>query len=191
MVWKTKDYIPEEPPHHDKAEIVAAVESLTTKSIQEMVRCAMFRVLGTRGRANEDDAIELLQEAVAKTLAFERKWRRGITFRNHLLACMRSIADNQFKIARRYVELALELAVPSVANLDSAIDARNNINRLRRSLSDDAVALCVLEDMLTESSLLYAQERLHLDFHVYWAKRKRISREAVKLARVHCKGKGK
>ena len=167
--------------YHDEADIIAALNELSDKDIRYLVGFGRYRILGARGAADNADAEDLFSEAVAQTLKLKRKWKRGVTFPNHLLACMRSIADNRFKHARRHVELALELPAPAGIDLIAAMDAGVNIMRLQEGLENDSIALSVLETMLDGCVAAQAEQRLRISSRVYWAARKRIRRLAQKL----------
>ena len=169
--------------YHDKTEILAALEALAQdkEAIASILGIAVYRILGAYGHARRDEAEDLFNEAVAKTLNFERKWKRGISFRNHILACMRSEANNRFKKTRRYVKSPIENAGTISQRIEPAIEARANTNRLRNALKDDSIALDVLETMLDGCKPQEATERLRISPNVYWSARGRIYRLAEKL----------
>lgn len=191
---------PASPLHHTEAEIIAALDALSDTDIRYLVGFARYRILGLRGKADEADADDLFSEAVTQTLNVRRnlkappasspevparrrgirKWKRGVSFRNHLIACMRSNANSRFKRASRNVELPPEHPAPS-SDPEHVLDAITNVKRLRDHLREDAVADEVLTTLLDGFSPKLARELLHMRPEVYEAARKRIRRLAEKL----------
>lgn len=134
-------------------EIRAAIESLTAEELLRMRQFAVWRwrALGNNaGRDHED----LLQEAVARTVAGDRLWNeRSVSFTTHLIGAMRSISSHW----------AAELAGRSPVEIDAAggnlietlpsptvgpemeLAAKQEIEAIERLLADDAAALRLLD----------------------------------------------
>jgi DNA-directed RNA polymerase specialized sigma24 family protein len=175
-------WLPSSPANQSEAEIIAALEALSDTDIRHLVGFARYRILGLRGAADEAEADDLFSEAVMQTLKLKRKWKRGISFRNHLIACMRSIASSRFKRASRNVQLSPDQPDHFPA-LILILDAETKVHRLRGQLelAKDATAQQVLATLFDGLSPKQAQELLHMRPEVYQAARKRIRRLADKL----------
>jgi hypothetical protein len=173
------------PPHHDQAEVAAALAALTDNEIKRLIAFAHLRIVGISGRNGDTDAEDLFGEAALLTFNMKRKWRRGITLFNHLAATMRSIGDHRFERARRYVPISDSQPAPIIAQ--SAIDAENYIASLEEALEEDSIALEVLETMGCRIPARDAQKQLRISAEVYWAARKRIRRriEALRENNAH------
>lgn len=131
-----------------------------------------------RGRLHYADAEDLLHEALVKTLDGTRRWRHGVTFMQHMVGCMSSIANNWFEQAGRNTELSDTQA--SSPALDSVIDSLAAVNRLRDHL-ESVVALDVLDTLLEGYTPAEAQGVFGIPQGVYWAARKQIRRQAEVL----------
>jgi DNA-directed RNA polymerase specialized sigma24 family protein len=171
---------PSPPTHHTEAEIISALTALSDTDIRYLANFARYRILGIRCKADEADADDLFSEAVLQTLKFKRKWKRGVSLRNHLIACMRSIASSRFKRAGRNVELPHDQPAPFSAP-ELILDARAQSERLRLQLTKDATAQEVLTTLSDGLPPKQALEILHMRPKVYQAARKRIRRLAEKL----------
>lgn len=165
------------PEVHTDAEVIAALDALSDTDIRYLVAFARRRILG----ADPDD---LCGDAIVQTLKLRRKWRRGVSMRNHLIACMRSIASSRFRRAIQQIELPPDQPGP-FSPPELALDARANAKRLREELlrTKDAVALAVLDTVSDGLAPKKAQELLSMRPKVYDAARKRIRRLADKLFR--------
>ena len=166
--------------HHDKAEVLAAFRALSETDMGRLMGYARSRMVPVRGRLNDADAQDLFHEALVKTLDGTRRWRRGISFTQHLVGCMKSIAHNWFEQGGRNTELSNDVQASSPA-LDSAVDEDIQIERLRQELQADTVALSVLDNFLDGQTPAETQAMLRINEDVYWAARKRIRRRAKLL----------
>jgi DNA-directed RNA polymerase specialized sigma24 family protein len=169
------------PLNHTEAEITSALNALSDAEIRYIVGFARYRILGLRGKADDADADDLFSEAVLQTMKFKRKWKQGISFRNHIIACMRSIASNRFKQANQNTELPPDHPASPSPALERVLDAKSNVKRLHDGLRGDAMALDVLLTLFAGHSPKEAQALLHMRPKVYEAARKRISRLAGKM----------
>jgi DNA-directed RNA polymerase specialized sigma24 family protein len=157
--------------YYTKAEVIATLGALTDTDIARLVDFARYRFLGA-------DHNGLVSDALMQTFTLKRKWKRGVTMRNHLIACMRSIASNRLKREKRNVELSPEHpALPT--HMERVLDAKANVKRLREELRDDVIAHAVLNSLGLKPK--QAQNLLKMRPDVYEAARKRIRRLADKL----------
>src|ERR1022692_2869562 len=132
--------------HHSNAEVLAAYLALSKSDIGRLMAYARFRTFSVRGRFHHADAGDLFHEALVRTLDATRPWRKGVTFINHLVGCMRSIVNNWSEKASRFTELS-DTPAPS-PSMESAIDAQSHIDRLRGLLSKNRLALSILDAWL-------------------------------------------
>jgi hypothetical protein len=168
------------PVYHSEAEVIAALEALSDDDIRYLIGFARWRILGLRGKADEADENDLFSLAVLQTFKLKRRWKCGVTLRNHLISCMRSIANGRFKRARRNTELLPEHPAPPFRP-ERALDATANVNRLWYELTGDAIAQQVLTTMYDGLSASEAQKLFRMPAKVYLAARKRIRRRAARL----------
>lgn len=166
------------PPHHDEAEVAAALDALSDREIARLVGFARFRIMRA-SRCADTDAEDLFADAALLTLKMKRKWRRGISLFNHLVFLMRNICAHRSKCAAKYVPILDSHPAPTVAQ--STVDAEECIASLERALQGDSIALEVLETMRSEIAPRHAQKQLRISAAVYWAARKRIRRLALAL----------
>ncbi len=174
------DLPPREPLPHTEEDVLAALAELSDTDIRYLADFARRRILGIRCKADEADADDLFSEAVTLTLRHFRKWKLGVSFRNHLIGCMRSIANGRFKRARILFELPPDHpdACPAPERI---LDAKAQVERLRAELGQDAVAQEVLTTLFDGLMPKQAVEILQMRDKVYQAARKRIRRLAEKL----------
>jgi DNA-directed RNA polymerase specialized sigma24 family protein len=92
--------------YHDKVEVLSAWAALTEAEIGRLKSFARFRMVPVTGRLDDSDALQLLYEALVKTLDGTRPWRHGVPFTSHLFGCMRSDSNNWAEQARRHTELS-------------------------------------------------------------------------------------
>ncbi|MGA2450253.1 MAG: hypothetical protein ABTD50_16385 [Polyangiaceae bacterium] len=75
-------------------DIDAAIRSLSDADGIRLQRAASFRARGLAALGLGISPADLLQDAISRTIAGDRKWKKGITFVKHLLGTMRSIANH-------------------------------------------------------------------------------------------------
>jgi hypothetical protein len=168
------------PKYHNDDEVRAALGALSDDDIKYLVGFARWRILGIRGKADEADETDLLSIALSQTFKMKRKWRRGVKLRNHIIFCMRSIANRRFKKGDQNTQLSPEHPGPPFMP-ERGLDAKMSVERLREALADDSIALQVLETINDGLSPQKAQKLLKISSKVYQAARKRIRRRAEKL----------
>lgn len=76
-------------------EVCMAIESLTPDELLRLRGFAIWRVRGLGPRSDGKNHDDLMQEAVTRTVAGERRWNEGsVSFVTHLLGAMRSISNH-------------------------------------------------------------------------------------------------
>ena len=169
----------EQPESKRAHDIAAAIDALWPYQMEGLLFYAHFRLLRAGGNVRDSDARDLLHEAMLRTLDGRRVWNPQIPFKHHLMGCMSSIAHEFSKKANKLTELSDTHG--SKNDVEAAVDAKINTDRLRIHLKGDVVALNVLDTLLDGVSPKEALEALHINTHVYLAARKRISRLCARL----------
>lgn len=80
--------------HATTAEVEAAVGRLSEADFIRLDRFAKLRVRGLRALGLGLDADDLIQVALLKTLEGTRKWKRSVSFVQHLIGVIRSEASH-------------------------------------------------------------------------------------------------
>jgi hypothetical protein len=89
----TKRASPDE--HATDAEVEAAIRALSDVQLVRLGKVASFRARALAGLGFGISAEDLLQEAICRTIAGARHWRKTVvTFEKHLIETMRSISDH-------------------------------------------------------------------------------------------------
>ena len=178
-------------------EITKAVESLSDAQLLKLRNFARFRIKGLGGKACGRTFENLLWEGILRTLEGDRRWyRERVDFPTHLMGAMRSISSHwREKYDRR--EGSVEWASPfinneggeieplqdipsEIPNPERAFEAKEQIEKLRASISDDSTGLEVLNGLLGEMKGPEIQEILSLSQTEYETVIKRIYRTARK-----------
>jgi hypothetical protein len=158
----------------------AAIEALSPAEINRLRRYAYWRMLPIRGIVHHSDENDLYNEAVRRTLDGTRKWNSPeTTMFQHLLGCISSIADEWYKEMKRYGELSDVQA--SADTVDAQVTQKVLLQRVRRQLKGDAVALAVFESLLKDEKPSEAVETLSMSKRVYEAARRRVLRRGQML----------
>jgi len=182
-------HLPAIPPsiltEEERREILNAFRALTQIETRRLTGYARVKMISVRQRVFYADAEDLLQEALGKTLEGTRKWNRKVSFFQHLIGSMSSIAQNWCKKGSHETPLAdEEPADPeSSFSLDWSIDAQAYINQIRQMLEDKPVARKVLGVWMEGHTPAETQALLNISNEVYWAARKQIRRDAMALLR--------
>jgi hypothetical protein len=166
--------------YYDKEEIISALRALSDEDIDQMLRFTRFRLMRNTARTAGVEAEDLFIDAAIRTIEQKRRWKREVSLFNHFVAVMRSIGHRRLKQASRYTRLNELVAAPQDWS-PSALDAQNDIGRLRAQLRGDGIALDILGTMMDEMRPRDAQRLLGISVEVYWAARKRIRRQATNL----------
>jgi len=173
--------LPEELPPSREA-VQAAIDALSAEERQRLKRFGYWRMARVTGRVRHADGDDLLQEAIARTLEGKRLWNPKHTFFYHLASCMSSIANELAKQGGRLTELIDPDFHPSNdENIQMELEVKAHIDRLRKRLQGDTVALEVLQTLLDGEPPREARNALKLQPNIYEAARKRISRAANQL----------
>jgi hypothetical protein len=81
--------------HASDAEVEAAIRALTDVQAARLGKVASFRARALAGLGFGMSGDDLLQEAICRTIAGKRHWRKTVvTFEKHLIETMRSISDH-------------------------------------------------------------------------------------------------
>ncbi len=179
-------------------DITKAVESLTDADLLRIRKFAQLRLKAvgekTRGHTFED----LLGDAILGTMEGERKWfKERVPFLSHLFGVIRSLSTH---LAEKYdrkegavgwMNLTIDsegkeidplsLASSEIPNPERNFEAKEQIEKLKEALCDDALALEVLNGLLEEMKGPEIQEILSLSKMEYETIRRRISRTAKKV----------
>lgn len=75
-------------------EIVAAIDALSTADTLRLSKVAAFRARSLAALGLGTSADDLVQEALARTLHGNRRWRKAVKFVTHLTQTIRSIASH-------------------------------------------------------------------------------------------------
>jgi hypothetical protein len=76
------------------AEVEAAIRALSDADGVRLRKVASFRARGLAGLGLGVSADDLLQEAIMRTLAGGRRWRKSVTFVKHLIKTLGSLANH-------------------------------------------------------------------------------------------------
>lgn len=127
-------------------EIRAALEGLTEIELNRLHAQATYLARGLEGEASPED---LLQEAMTRTLAGDRRWNPKIHLVVHLMGTMKSVASH-LKAARNRrggptapIELDSD-SVATPASQERAAIAADLLAHLEGELKDDEKGLAVL-----------------------------------------------
>ncbi|ASL44678.1 hypothetical protein bAD24_I14430 [Burkholderia sp. AD24] len=149
--------------HADSKEIEAAMKTLSKEKIAEL-RSYGFRLLGGTGF---DDPLDLLHEAIARTVDGRRKWPHGVDFFSYLAQSMRSIASSERVGAQLQLRAHQSVDWVGEAVLDhsfqSSIERQLSLRQevaavavaiasARRAMENDAIANAVLDELLAGST---------------------------------------
>ncbi|MGE4240686.1 hypothetical protein [Ramlibacter sp.] len=178
--------------HANSAQVIAAWSGMSENDLLILRRMAKSLLDGT----NYSEPMDLMHEALIRTLDGRRNWAQGVPFSVFLGNAMRSIASaershrgrvrvdfDDFVAEMDAVECAPSaeheaIALQQVAMTQKVVDA------LRQKLAGDEAAQKVLSGIAAGLSPAEIREALNMDQHAYEAARKRISRR-LKLAQMH------
>jgi hypothetical protein len=132
----SKKATPDEEYATDK-DVVAAIRSLTDADGIRLGKIAHFRARGLAGLGLGLSADDLLQEAIKRTLAGARRWRKKVPFVMHLSKTIRSISSHAPE------ELKDGMVVPAACR--DASDGRLDGVTLVSQYGDPERAAAVLE----------------------------------------------
>jgi RNA polymerase sigma factor (sigma-70 family) len=175
--------VPGEPiPHGEndssatRSEKVAAFNALKPDDYGKLLRFAEFTAMKFRGRVNDSDAEDLLQESILRVLDVRdiRNWYpQRADFLTFLRGCIRSIASEWYKRGRN-TELSDEL--PSPTRHDAQTEAAIMIEKIREALKPRPHAVEIFDLKCSGLTAREIQERLGVSEQVYAAAVKWIDR---------------
>lgn len=186
------------PPADDSlslAEVDAALRALLPADWERALRLARFRAGGLADWTGES----LLSEALAKLLAGERVWRRGVSALQTLKNVLHSLASNDRKKQTgapidRFATVDVgaggtedEDHMPGVIAVDdrspeSIVDGRSQLVAIEMLVADDEDAQMVLMAWSEGIRGKAAAEDLGFDMKRYDAARKRLERKLEPIA---------
>lgn len=186
------------PPANDslsRAEVEAELRALSPADWERALRLARFRAGGLADWTGES----LLSEALAKLLAGERVWRRGVSALQTLKNVLHSLASNDRKKQTgapidRFATVDVgaggddsEDQVPGVTAVDdrspeSVVDGRSQLAAIEKLVADDEDAQMVLMAWSEGIRGKAAAEDLGFDMKRYDAARKRLERKLEPIA---------
>lgn len=186
------------PPADDSlslAEVDAALRALLPADWERALRLARFRAGGLADWTGES----LLSEALAKLLAGERVWRRGVSALQTLKNVLHSLASNDRKKQTgapidRFATVDVgaggtedEDHMPGVIAVDdrspeSIVDGRSQLVAIEKLVADDEDAQMVLMAWSEGIRGKAAAEDLGFDMKRYDAARKRLERKLEPIA---------
>lgn len=177
------------------AEILEAFEKLSNDELLGLRYCAKRLIDNTA----YTEPLDLLHEALARSLDGRRNWPPAIDFAVYLAMTMRSVANAERKSSRTKLstplEDAMELYSESMPHSRSAEDvaiSREEFNiatqvaeQARASLRDDPDAQRVLSGLLSGMSPREMCESFRIDTKTFDAARHRVMRRIQKEGRLH------
>ena len=173
-------------------EVKAALNALTPPDIARLSEAAGFLCL-INGLDQPD---ELIQEALTRALAGQRKCRRNLAFVPFLYGSMRSIAHAAAKAARRSLidpfadledaEEAEELRADAIDLVDPErlASGRDSLQKLNELFKDDEEVLIVMESMASGLKGEELRKSLGLSKTEHDTIRKRMHRQSKPFAKI-------
>lgn len=155
-----------------------ALRNLSDEEVRTLHAYASFKMSRIRGRVSYADGIDLLQEAISRTLDGLRRWKPAkIDFPTHLKGTVRSIANAAVVDAIREGKAITEIERSRREKDESAdYEVRQMFDRTRAHFKNDEIVLKVFELLLLGHSRAEICGKLRLRADAYDAARKRISR---------------
>ena len=176
------------------AEVDAALRALSPADWERAIRLARFRAGGLADWTAES----LLSEALAKLLAGDRVWRRGVPALQTLKNVLHSLASNDRKKQAgapidRFAAVDVgagggeEDQLPAVTAVDhrspeSIVDGKSQLAAIEKLVADDEDAQMVLMAWSEGIRGKAAAEDLGFDMKRYDAARKRLERKLEPIA---------
>ena len=187
-------------------EVEAAILALSHSDLRKLGAAAEFRIAGLGRKALGRQSSDLLQEAVSRTVAGDRRWNKGaVDFVGHLLGAMKSIASHwreQFREAEPHLEADLKPRNPAIDGetpLDHARSTSPNpeeiliekqlIEQIDALFADDNSGLKVSQALRTGTKPERIRAELHMEITEYETTVRRVRRRiAAFLARTKAHG---
>lgn len=180
-------------------EICRAIESLTPEELLRLREFALWRVKGLGRKRIGKDHEDLMQEAVARTVAGDRRWNQSsVTFVTHLLGAMRSISnhwatqltgDDSIRFSELddtapngYIGNPLDLVPSEAAGPEAQLAIKEEVEAIEQLFADDAAAARVIDCMRRGLSGPQTQEATGYSRTEYETVMKRIRRRVRRAA---------
>lgn len=171
------------------AEIEAALRSLSPADLHGLEKFAIWRTRALGRVWHGNDHEDLLAEAVAATLAGDRRWNKHVAFVEHLRGAMRSISSHWSEKKGRGEEQPFALApddeqqmrgeehVPSNEPMpDAEAVAKSRLQEIESLFSSDQDVLEVIDGLRAELTGPEIQELLEISETEYWTRMRRMRR---------------
>lgn len=136
------------------AEIEKAIGALRPADLVRLGKVASFRARALAAAGLGQSGADLLQEAIKRTLAGQRHWRKAIPFVTHLVATMRSIANHALEppqgavlVSTAAEDLQQIPGAPKVSDPERLAAVRERLQHIRKHFDDDDEVGLVLEGM--------------------------------------------
>lgn len=160
--------------HASRKEFEAAVASMPDVDAVRLRKIAEFRAKALLGFGIGINAGDLLQTAMAQTVAGKRHWRKGVTLVMHLDQTMRSIvghARRDMKGVSIVDEAAMDFdglndRISQQARMPDAerlTAARQQLNQIGRAFADDENVLAVIKGLSDGKKGPEIQEDMGID----------------------------
>lgn len=126
------------------AEIEKAIGALRPADLVRLGKVASFRARALTAAGLGQSGEDLLQEAIKRTLAGQRHWRKAIPFVTHLVATMRSIANHALEPLQGAVLVSITAedlqqipGAPKASDPERLAAVRERFQHIRRRFDDD------------------------------------------------------
>lgn len=150
-------------------EVEAAIQALTSADLLRLERIASFRARALAATGLGYDGPDLLQEAITRTVAGDRNWRKTVSFVTHLAAVMRSTSSHALEslqgaiVTSTSTEEARQIpAAPQQSNPERIAAARERYGQIRQRFDDDAEVALVLDGITADMKGIDIQRDLGL-----------------------------
>lgn len=180
-------------------EIWRAIESLTPEELLRIRAFAIWRIRGLGRKSNGKDHEDLMQEAVTRTVAGDRRWNESsVSFVAHLLGAMRSIsshwarqltADDPFLFSELdemtpngYIGNPVDLVPAEAAGPEAQLAIKQEVEAIEKLFVGDAAAARVIECVRRGLSGPKTQEATGYSKTEYETVMKRIRRRVRRTA---------
>jgi DNA-directed RNA polymerase specialized sigma24 family protein len=166
--------------YHDQPDVREAILALSDPDLLRLRGFARWRLNGLQ--TPSVDCEDLVNEAIARTMQGDRKWRVGTNFVVHLLAVIRSITDYR----RKSLEIGVtETELESVASapqykFEHDLEVRSEFTRLRKLTGKDPTLLRILDLRAEGASVAEVTEELGITQKQYESLMSQI-RRAVRV----------
>lgn len=136
-------------------EVARAVEDLSEPQLARLLRAATLRARALTAYGLGTDGNDLLQEAMVRTLAGTRRWKRGVPFETHLHSTVRSIcshAPGELEPGMVVATAAEHPSAPEAAELLAAsgdaarsLAVKEELDEIRRRFEGDDQMLLLID----------------------------------------------